>query len=103
MQYAQPITKKGAAKAAAAAATEEPVKKSNHVQRILEERKKGDNHNVLIPRCTDMSPDAKIDPLLEQQFVAGRLYASISSRPGQSGRADGYVLEGKELEVGWMY
>jgi small subunit ribosomal protein S8e len=40
MQYAQPITKKGAAKAPAAA--EEPAKKSNHVQRILEERKKGD-------------------------------------------------------------
>ena len=43
--------------------------------------------------------DAKVDPLLESQFAAGRLYASISSRPGQSGRADGYVLEGKELEV----
>ncbi|KAF8135773.1 ribosomal protein S8e/ribosomal biogenesis NSA2 [Boletus edulis] len=79
--YAQPITKKGTAKAAVAA-SEEPAKKSNHVQRILEERKK----------------DAKIDPLLEQQFLAGRLYASISSRPGQSGRADGFILEGKELE-----
>lgn len=43
--------------------------------------------------------EAKIDPLLESQFAAGRLYASISSRPGQSGRGDGYVLEGKELEV----
>lgn len=44
MQYAQPITKKGAAaKAQAAAAGEDPVKKSNHVQRILEERKKGDS------------------------------------------------------------
>ena len=28
----------------------------------------------------------------------GKLYACISSRPGQSGRADGYLLEGKELE-----
>ena len=28
----------------------------------------------------------------------GRLYACITSRPGQSGRADGYLLEGKELE-----
>ena len=44
--------------------------------------------------------DANIDPLLESQFAAGRLYASISSRPGQSGRADGYILEGRELEVG---
>ena len=59
------------------------TKQSNHVKRILEERKK----------------DAKIDPLLEQQFRAGRLLACISSRPGQSGRADGYILEGKELDV----
>lgn len=27
----------------------------------------------------------------------GRLLACISSRPGQSGRADGYLLEGDEL------
>ncbi|KAI5983967.1 ribosomal protein S8e/ribosomal biogenesis NSA2 [Pisolithus albus] len=79
--YAQPITKKGA-KAQVAASGEEPTKRSNHLQRKLEERRK----------------DSKIDPLLEQQFVAGRLYACISSRPGQCGRADGYILEGKELE-----
>uniref|UniRef100_A0A182IVT0 40S ribosomal protein S8 n=1 Tax=Anopheles atroparvus TaxID=41427 RepID=A0A182IVT0_ANOAO len=41
---------------------------------------------------------AKIDPALEEQFNAGRLLAAIASRPGQSGRADGYILEGKELE-----
>jgi small subunit ribosomal protein S8e len=40
----------------------------------------------------------KLDPHLEEQFASGRLYACISSRPGQCGRADGYVLEGKELE-----
>eukprot|EP00301_Raphidiophrys_heterophryoidea_P022662 c6771_g1_i1.p1 GENE.c6771_g1_i1~~c6771_g1_i1.p1 ORF type:complete len:219 (+),score=49.27 c6771_g1_i1:38-658(+) len=39
-----------------------------------------------------------LDPKLEEQFALGRLYACISSRPGQCGRADGYVLEGKELE-----
>ena len=50
-------------------------------------------------RCSD----AKIDTLLETQFGAGRLYASISSRPGQVGRADGYILEGKELEVGFRF
>lgn len=32
------------------------------------------------------------------QFNSGRLLACISSRPGQSGRADGYILEGKELD-----
>ena len=28
----------------------------------------------------------------------GKLYACITSRPGQVGKADGYLLEGKELE-----
>ena len=31
-------------------------------------------------------------------MATGRLYACIQSRPGQCGRADGYVLEGRELE-----
>ena len=39
----------------------------------------------------------KIEPALERQFEAGRLYAVVSSRPGQSGRVDGYLLEGEEL------
>ncbi|KAI9481704.1 MAG: 40S ribosomal protein S8 [Benjaminiella poitrasii] len=42
--------------------------------------------------------NAAVDPLLNDQFNAGRLYAVIASRPGQSGRCDGYILEGKELE-----
>jgi len=39
----------------------------------------------------------KLDQLVEDQFSSGRLLACISSRPGQSGRVDGYVLEGDEL------
>merc|ERR1719498_1480568 len=39
----------------------------------------------------------KLDPTLEDQFQSGRLLACIASRPGQSGRADGYILEGEEL------
>ncbi|KAM0801491.1 40S ribosomal protein S8e [Usnea florida] len=39
----------------------------------------------------------KVDTALERQFEAGRLYAVVASRPGQSGRVDGYVLEGEEL------
>merc|ERR1711937_206702 len=39
----------------------------------------------------------KLDPTLQEQFASGRLLAAISSRPGQSGRADGYILEGEEL------
>merc|ERR1711934_283031 len=43
--------------------------------------------------------DMKIlDPNLNSQFDTGRLLACISSRPGQCGRCDGFVLEGKELE-----
>merc|ERR1712037_656984 len=34
---------------------------------------------------------------IEDQLRQGRLLACISSRPGQSGRADGYILEGPEL------
>lgn len=40
---------------------------------------------------------AKVEPAVDSQFTAGRLYACISSRPGQSGRCDGYILEGEEL------
>lgn len=39
-----------------------------------------------------------VDPLVEEQFGIGRLLACVSSRPGQCGRCDGYILEGKELE-----
>nr|GMD61634.1 40S ribosomal protein S8-like [Ipomoea batatas] len=78
--------KKGPAKKEAAeegeTAAAEETKKSNHVVRKLEKRQK----------------DHKLDAHLEEQFGAGRLMACISSRPGQCGRADGYILEGKELE-----
>ncbi|KAG6420836.1 hypothetical protein SASPL_117378 [Salvia splendens] len=60
----------------------EEAKKSNHVQRKLEKRQQ----------------DRKIDQHIEEQFGGGRLLAAIASRPGQCGRCDGYILEGKELE-----
>merc|ERR1739838_602842 len=39
-----------------------------------------------------------LDSKIGDQFTSGRLLACIASRPGQTGRLDGYVLEGKELE-----
>lgn len=69
-------------KGAAADVETEEEKKSNHVKRKLRQR----NQN------------RKLDQVLDDQFAIGRLYACISSRPGQCGRADGYILEGKELE-----
>nr|QBH73382.1 40S ribosomal protein S8 [Isotomurus palustris] len=41
---------------------------------------------------------SKVDPALEEQFQTGRVLACVASRPGQVGRVDGYILEGKELE-----
>ncbi|KAJ2021177.1 ribosomal protein S8A [Coemansia sp. S100] len=39
-----------------------------------------------------------VESAVDDQFVSGRLYAIVTSRPGQSGRCDGYILEGKELD-----
>merc|ERR1711904_155842 len=58
------------------------IKRSNHVQRKLDQRQK----------------TRVIAKEMESQFNTGRLYACISSRPGQSGRCDGYILEGAELK-----
>ena len=57
-------------------------KRSNKTEKKYKERQK----------------EAKVDPVLEDQFASGRVIAAISSRPGQCGRSDGYILEGKELE-----
>ena len=56
--------------------------RSNHVTRKLESRKK----------------DAHVEQGLLDQFGSGKILACLASRPGQSGRADGYILEGRELE-----
>lgn len=58
------------------------TKKSKHLQRKLDSR----------------AAASKIDQHISDASVTGRLFARLSSRPGQSGRADGYILEGKELE-----
>eukprot|EP00887_Chlorella_sp_A99_P003320 scaffold26.g3320.t1 len=75
------LKKKGAA-AAAAAEAEAEKGQSNHVTRKLKQR----------------NQQRKLDAHLDEQFATGRLLACISSRPGQCGRADGYILEGRELE-----
>ena len=58
------------------------VKRSRHVLATLKKRQ----------------TTRTLNPHLAEQFGPGRLLAAIASRPGQSGRADGYILEGKELE-----
>ncbi|ORZ04017.1 40S ribosomal protein S8 [Syncephalastrum racemosum] len=79
--YALPLGKKKLADAKAEEVSN-IADKSKRVQKKIEARRAA----------------GQVDPLLDDQFAAGRLYAKIASRPGQSGRCDGYILEGKELE-----
>merc|ERR1719453_2151833 len=74
--YGVELGKKAAKKDAA-----EETKKSGHVLAKLKHR----------------AAAQKLDEALAEQFNSGRLLAAISSRPGQSGRSDGYILEGEEL------
>merc|ERR1712198_737161 len=46
----------------------------------------------------DRQKTSKVEQALEEQFMTGRALACISSRPGQCGRCNGYIMEGKELE-----
>jgi small subunit ribosomal protein S8e len=59
----------------------EAGKQSDHVKRKIAARSK----------------NRSLEGPLDHQFASGRLYAKITSRPGQSGRCDGYILEGPEL------
>jgi small subunit ribosomal protein S8e len=60
----------------------EEAKKSKSVEKKQETRTKA---------------SGKVESTIEKQFEAGRLFAVVASRPGQSGRVDGYILEGEEL------
>lgn len=57
-------------------------KESRHVKATLKHR----------------TADRKIEQKLADQFNSNNLLACVSSRPGQSGRLDGYILEGRELD-----
>jgi len=59
----------------------EEVKQSDHVKRKFARRCK----------------EEKIDVSIDEQMASGRILAKVTSRPGQSGRCDGYILESNEL------
>jgi len=69
--------------------------KGQKTEEVVDDTKRSGS---LTRKLAARNKDRKLDPLLDEQFVTGRLYACISSRPGQCGRCDGYILEGKELE-----
>jgi len=104
------VTKKGASAAGVAAqqkgaARVVPKKESKKVESVSSAKR----YRIKVP--PKPNPDSKtfkkrmekrnkhrtIEPALEEQFKSGRLYARITSRPGQVGRADGIILEGDEL------
>merc|ERR1711970_772568 len=75
-------------------------------------RKKGhnftDEEKAAVEKLDNCGPETKKKKIaarnsevagnLNSQFLQGKLLAKISSRPGQCGRADGYILEGEELD-----
>ena len=63
------------------AEAKEPVKQSSHVLRKLSLRQKA----------------GTLDQTIDDQMASGRILCKVTSRPGQSGRCDGYVLEASEL------
>ena len=80
--YGTTVGKKQKKKAEGEEETKEEVKKSKSVMEKIAKR-----------------ADVKVlDPNVNSQFDTGRLLACVSSRPGQCGRCDGFILEGKELE-----
>jgi len=80
--YAVPLARKKGAKLTPEEEARLNKKRSKKTQRKYDGRKKL----------------SKVEPALEELFGTGRLLACIASRPGQCGRCDGYILEGKELE-----
>jgi len=58
-----------------------PKKPSNHLRRKINARNK----------------TRVLEQTLKDSFNTGRVLAKITSKPGQCGRADGYILEGDEL------
>jgi hypothetical protein len=70
-------------------------KKKKKGEEETEETKKS---NSVTKKIATRQDGRVLDPNVNSQFDTGRLYACLSSRPGQCGRADGFILEGKELE-----
>merc|ERR1712066_310492 len=48
--------------------------------------------------CKGRRINSVIEKTVQEQLNKGSLLVRLTSRPGQSGRADGIILEGKELE-----
>jgi small subunit ribosomal protein S8e len=72
------------------AGTAVPVKKAKEVKKTMTDV----TDAVRAQRLTG----EVIDPAVQEQIKVGRVLARITSRPGQIGTCDGYILEGAELQ-----
>merc|ERR1719172_239792 len=72
-------------------------KGSKKSEREEDESKKAKVSRHVVAKRAGRAEKSKVDPAIDEQLASGRLLACISSRPGQSGRCDGYVLEAEEL------
>jgi small subunit ribosomal protein S8e len=84
---------KTAPKTAAATKTDKPAAESGAAP-----TKTGEKAKTLSRAQRRRTAVRVMDPTFEEHILAGRVYAMITSRPGQTGRIDGYLLDGKELE-----
>jgi hypothetical protein len=71
-----------------------------HYGIAIGKKKKGEEEKAVTKKSKKVSKKIEtrksariLDQHLKEQFNGGRLLAAISSRPGQCGRADGYILE----------
>ena len=85
-----------AAKAGKKAAKPEAKKEAE--KKEPKETKKKEISKERLKRWAKRNKNRELEKALEHQFKIGRLLARISSRPGQIGHADGYILEGAELQ-----
>jgi len=93
--------KETAPAAAAKAAKKKDVKteeKKEGEKKEPKEAKKKVISKERLKRWAKRSKTRELEKAMEHQFKIGRLFARISSRPGQIGHADGYILEGAELQ-----
>ncbi|CRG95604.1 40S ribosomal protein S8e, putative [Plasmodium gallinaceum] len=76
---------------------EDENKEENKAEEEDKEEKKNNEKNKSYSVIKKIGKSKQIDPALLEQFKQGRVLACISSRPGQCGKADGYIIEGDEL------
>jgi len=78
-------------------AEKKPVATSGKAVKKVEETEVKEKSAKQLAKYSKRNTSRVLDPGLADQFKTGRIYAKITSRPGQSGRCDGYILEGEEL------